>query len=600
MKSWPAKALLLGSAASLLLAIPALSQENEAPQSLLPPGFGDPQNLPPPEQKAAPDRPPPPRASPAPRRSAEVQETRDLEGEELDEMERPRPTNYFAIPEGVARPVDVVGVLEPGNFGLAADGFGRSNGAFLATLMRRLDAPLPSRWTSILLRRALLSRVAAPPAIHPVDWVAARVDLLLRMGEADAARLLVQSVDQEFYTPRMVEAAAQTALATSDPAGLCPLVGPARSQAAVWKLAEALCAALEGEPARATALVDEARRRGEVSPVDILLAEKVIGSGPEARRAASIRWEEVDFLNPWRFGLASATGAEIPPELVSRAALPMQAWFARSPMIPLERRVDAAAVAATLGVFSSRSLVEIHSLLLDSTDIAEQEGTAGARLRTAWTHRDPKERVDALRALWGAEEAGGETGRYARLILTSGAAARIPPAEQFSENAANLVASMLAGGHDREAGRWGALVDQSGDNRAWALLAVGAPQPVVEIGSGRVETFIDGDESSRRRRSQLLVAALAGLGRLSEGEVPGLASSLDLRLGGDDAWSAAIDRAARDREPATVALLAAVGMQTGGWAGVPPQYLFRSLRALRAVGLEYEARMIAAEAMARL
>ena len=76
--------------------------------------------------------------------------------------------------------------------------------------MRRLNAPLPSRWTSILLRRALLSRVDAPRAIDPVDWVAARADLLLRMGEADAARMLVQSIDQENYTPRMIEVAART------------------------------------------------------------------------------------------------------------------------------------------------------------------------------------------------------------------------------------------------------------------------------------------------------------------------------------------------------------------------------------------------------
>ena len=49
-----------------------------------------------------------------------------------------------------------------------------------------------------------------------------------------------------------------------------------------------------------------------------------------------------------------------------------------------------------------------------------------------------------------------------------------------------------------------------------------------------------------------------------------------------------------------MALLAAVGMQTSDWRGVPPAYLFRIVRALRTVGLEYEARMIAAEALARL
>jgi hypothetical protein len=39
--------------------------------------------------------------------------------------------------------------------------------------------------------------VPAPVGVHPVDWVAERASLLLNMGEADAARLLVQSVDNE-------------------------------------------------------------------------------------------------------------------------------------------------------------------------------------------------------------------------------------------------------------------------------------------------------------------------------------------------------------------------------------------------------------------
>ena len=70
--------------------------------------------------------------------------------------------------------------------------------------------------------------------------------------------------------------------------------------------------ALEGEPSRAAALVAKRRRQGDIGGVDILLAEKVIGAGAEARAAATIDWEDVDSLNPWRFGLAGATGAELP------------------------------------------------------------------------------------------------------------------------------------------------------------------------------------------------------------------------------------------------------------------------------------------------
>ena len=598
MKSWPTKALLLAGAASLLLAIPALSQEREDPESLLPPGFGDPETLPPPENKAEPAPRTPPVAPPTAIRDplAELtDEDQDEEGLDEDDL---RPVNYFTIPRGTARPIDVVGLLEPGNFGLGQSAFGTSGGPFLATLMRRLDAPLPSRWASILLRRALLSRLPAPAGIHPVDWVAARADLLVRMGEADAARMLVQSVDREFYTPRMIEAAAQAALATADPAGLCPLVDAAPEGRADWLLAAAMCAALEGEPARASALVDEARRRGNAGGIDFLLAEKVIGAGTGARRAANLEWEQVDRLDAWRAGLAGATGAEIPARLIEGAAPQVQAWIARAPMIPLDQRLGAASVAASLGVFSSHSLVEVHSLMLDQTDPAEAGGTVGARLRTAWTHEDAGERIEAMRGLWNEAEAGHQ--RHARLILTAGAAARIPVSDAHQAHAANLIASLLSAGMDRQAARWAGIVDSSGDDRAWAMLAVAAPNPMVDTDADRIETFIGADDSDRRRRSQMLVAALAGLGRIGSDEASALAAAAGARLGAADRWTEAIDRAARAREPGTVALLAGIGMQTAGWDGVPAAHLFQIVRALRTVGLDYEARMIAAEAVARL
>ena len=598
MKSWPRKALLGAGLISLLAAIPASGQNQEDPESLLPPGFGDPKALPPPEQKASPTPSAQPRTPPV-ARPPSVQESADPDEEdELDELERPRPTNYFSIPEGGERPIDVVGLLGPGNYGMPAQAFGRSSGPFLGTLIRRLDAPLPSRWASIVLRRALLSRIAAPPGIDPVDWVAARADLLVRMGEADAARLLVLSVDQQNYTPRMIEAAARTALATSDVSGLCPLVGPARSSATVWKLADAMCAALEGEPARASALADEARRRGDIGGIDFRLAEKVIGAGAEARRAATLDWAEVGTLNPWRAGLAGAVGAEIPPHLVNRAAPEIQAWLARAPMIPLDQRLAAAATAASLGVFSSSGLVDAYSLMLDQTDIAETEGTIAARLRTAWTHRDPAERVEAMRRLWREPEAPRE--RYARLILTAGAAARIAPSEDYGGDTDNLIASLLSAGMDRAAASWSSIVEQAENDLAWAMLAVGAPQPSVGISTGRIEAFMSADESAGRRRSELLVAALGGIGRIEEGDMRSLGSGLGIDLGAASRWGERIDEAARRREAGTVVLLAASGMQTDDWYGVPPAHLFRILRALRTVGLEFEARMIAAEAIARL
>lgn len=600
MKSWRARALLLAGTGALLAALPALGQDRDQPKSLLPPGFGDTQNLPPPEEKAAPQTRPQTQQQAAPSATGNALDQQlggnmmgDVEELQLDQAALPRPTNYFSIPQGTARPTDFVGPLGPGNFGLGEGAFGSSNGPLYAALMRRLDAPLPSRWTSILLRRALLSRLAVPPGVDPVDWVAVRASLLLRMGEADAARMLVQAVDVENYTPRMIEAAAQTALATADPSALCPLVGPARSWSndPVWILADGMCAALEGESARAAALIDQARDRAGTG-IDLLLAEKVVGAGAETRRAVDIRWEGVNEIDPWRFGLASAVGLAIPDRLMNGASPQIWAYLARAPMVPLEQRLQAASVAASLGVFSSHSMVELYSLVLDQTDPNDVRGSLAERLRSAWVDPDVTARMGALRNLWTDNVAPQD--RYARSILTAGAAARIAPSSDLSDDAGDLIASMLSAGMDREAARWAAIVEQAGQgNRAWALLAVGAPTPVV---GDRLDAYVSADDSPGRLRSQLLAAALAGLGRIGADKAAGAG----FRPGADDVWTSAIDRAAQERAPGAVALLAGVGMQTQSWGGVTPAYLFRIVRALRAVGLEYEARMIAAEAVARL
>lgn len=606
MKPWRNKVLFLGGVAALGLAIPAMSQQAPPPESLLPPGFGDPQA--PPSEPAEESAPAPqPEAQPEADRSGPSEEAvriveeatpEDIEAA-LAELEPPPPP--VEIPDFARRPIGVTGVLGPDEWGLGYDAFGSVNGRFLSTMMRRMDAPLPSRWMSILLRRALLSRVPAPAYVNSVDWVAERAWLLLRMGEADGARLLVQSIDVDQFTPKMFSVAVQTALATADPAALCPLIEPGRelTDEPVWALADAMCAALSGEAARASTMIDQARRRSRAGGIDVTLAEKVVGSGANTRRAVTIEWDEVDSLNSWRFGLASATGLEIPDALMRNAGAHVRAWQARAPMLLLEQRIGAAQTAAALGVFSNASLVEIHSLLADQTDPSEMAGSVGGRLRRAYVARTIDARMDALRGLWN--EAGDDAvQRQARLILTATAAARIAPRPQLAGDLPELIASMLTAGYDERASRWSAVAEEmegrDGDD-AWAMIALASPQASVD--AGRVRTFVSNDDSRNDLRSRMLVAALAGLDKLG-GEGEGLAQELGIDLGVQNRWSRMLDRAAARGQEGTVVLLAAAGMQTGGWTGVPPEHLYKIISALRRVGLEYYARMIAAEALARL
>ncbi|PWG03589.1 hypothetical protein [Sphingosinicella humi] len=598
MKRWRTKLLLLGGAAALGLAIPAIGQE--APESLLPPGFGDPEALPPPvEQPPTPPPGTPPPTSDVPLVSSPSLAPGEEELQSLEEaLDLPEP---IEIPDASRRPVDIVGPLGPRAWGLGTGAFGDANGRYLSTLMRRLDAPLPSRWTSILLRRALLSRVPAPSHVHPVDWVAERAWLLLRMGEADGARMLTQAIDVDRFTPKMFAIAVQTSLAGADPAGLCPLIEPGRetSDEPVWVLGDAMCAALAGEPSRASELIDRARSRGRAGGIDVSLAEKVIGAGTNTRRAVTIEWENVDALNSWRFGLASATGIEVPDRLMNLAGPHVRAWKARAPMLPIDQRLQAADWAASLGVFSNASLVEMYSLIADTTDPSEITESVGGRLRQAYAAPTLQARMTAMRGLW--TEAETPVQRHARRILTASAAARMTPNEALAGDAEDLIASMLTAGYDERAARWGNVVgamDDAEADGAWALLAVASERPTVDISSGRIEAFLNRDDGEDRLKSKMLVAALAGLGRIEADG--GLAGELDLQLGAENVWTRALDQAARSRQPGTVALLAGVGMQTGGWRGVPPEHLYRIVRALRQVGLDYYARMIAAEALARL
>jgi len=603
MRRWRTSAgLFLAGAAALAFAIPAAGQRDKAaPPPDLPPGFGDQGSAPAPKaaspaaNEAAPAAP----TAAAPDDGAVVTTPGDSAGAAGEETVVPDAAGEIAtatpqteIPEASRRPTNVVGFLKPDNWGLGPTEFGGANGVFLSSLMRRLDAPLPSRWTQILLRRALLSEIPAPQGLNEVDWVAERAWLLLRMGEADAARMLVQAVDVDRFTPRMFTVAVQVALATADPAALCPLVTPGRavSDEPVWNLADAMCAALQGDSARASQIIDQARGTNGAGGIDILLAQKVIGAGLNTRRAVTVQWEGVDSLNSWRFGLAAATGLTIPANLMNGAGPQVWAWQARAPMIPLDQRVAAAQTAASLGVFSNASLVDIFSLLADQTDPSELNDTIGGRLRKAYTG-SLDDRMDAMRGLWNDKDPAG--GRYARLILTAAAAARIPPSANYANHADDLVASMITAGYDGEAAHWSGVVGNAGSDadRAWSILAVATEHPQVDLSVGRVKAFAGRGEGTRGR---MLVAALAGLGRLRDPAALGVDPVPRSR------WAHFIDAAARSNQPGTVALLAGTGMQTGDWRGVPPEHLYQIVSALRRVGLDHEARMIAAEAMTRL
>lgn len=592
------KNLLIGAAAAAVaLALPALAQDQ--PESLLPPGFGDPAPAPQPATNEV-----------QPRETTRVQQPPAEGGgvqvvdliEALEEMTKAEPVPQVEYPASVRRDPRLAGTLDPVAIGVGDRPWGAASGKTLQILMRRMDTPLASRWAHIGLRNMLLSKTAGPLDVHPADWAAERAWLLLRMGEADAGRLLVASVDTDRFTPKMRQIALQSALANSDPSAMCPIEPDlSKVEPRVAPLVTAICASLSGESERAAADIEAARRRGRVSPIDIALADKVVGAAAETSRAVTIEWDPVEDLNSWRFGLATATGMMPPERLINSASVQTQAWLARSPMFSATQRLPMARTAAALGVLSSQSLMDLYASAYDTTDPDALGESEAWQLRLAYVGTDLDARLSAMRTIWGNSQSSRD--RLATQVLLARAARRVPVSADLQSDAPDIVASLLAGGFDREAARWGRIVEDMDDEPAdsvWAMLAVGAPDGASPgIDAGRIEEFADRDQSENSRRTAILVAGLAGLGRINGSTAGQLNREYRLGLGAETGWTRMIDGAMRRRQVGTVLLLTASALQGSQFENIQGVYLYHAVTALRRTGQEYLARMILAEALAR-
>ena len=574
------------------------------PESILPPGFGDP--LPPAPPATSP-------AAPSPAQGAEPAAPRRAPSLDLSRLE-----DIIEGLDDAAEPVEVVppieyrddrrrdpalaGVIWPAAIGYSGEAWGSTSGKFLSVLLRRTDGPLASRWAQIGLRNMLLARTVAPGGVHPADWVAERAWLLLKLGEADAARLLVAAIDSDTFTPKMVQVAAQVALATSDPSGLCAIeTRLAEVEPKMAPLVTAMCASLAGEAERAAADIEQARRRGRVGAIDVALAAKVVGAGANTARATTIEWEPVTLLSSWRFGLATATAMMPPERLISAADPQVRGWLARSPMFSAPQKMAAARTAAAMGVMSSDAMVDLYSAAYDATDPDELGGTDPWRLRQAFVGKDRAARLSALRGLWG--DAKNREKQMAGWVTTARAAVLVTPDAALKDDAANLIAALFAGGYDRQAARWVQVVEDFDDDKgdaAWAMLALGLDAPAgLTIDQNRIEDFADRDTSTGKRRTGLLIAALAGLGRIDAQVAGRLNGQYRLGLERKTAWTNLIDGAVVRRQAGTAMLLAASAMQAPTIGEVPALYIFHAVTALRRTGQDGLARMIAAEALAR-
>lgn len=621
------RSVLLAGAALALTSALALAQG--APESLLPPGFNEPAPTPAPAPASAPTANAGSSSAGTPRTIATpvVQALpsdigSDLEsrypslatGEQtlkrlpsLEEVARMTPEDFqellglkpdFDMPPGARRDLTHVGLIDSGEGGLDGAALAGQNARLVRLALAANRGPMVSRWGHILVRRALASRLDAPAGMSPQDFLALRVGLLLRMGEADAARAILQDIDAGNYDASLNAVALDAYAQTGDFTGACPMMathGSARDDAE-WNVAKSICTAYRGNGAAAISQLERYRYRGTMPRIDLLLAQKYAGAAGRSRRAVTIEWEPVEDLTLWRYGLANAVGSTPPEKLVTNAGARFSYATALAPAAGLPRRAAAADRAAAQGVLSSAAMVDLYGQLFAEPDVNGEWSERAEILRDAYIAESPAARLAAIRSLWDGTKSAPQD--YGRKVLTAYAAARLPASEDMAQSAAPLIASMLTAGLDANALRWAGLVPAGSEG--WALLVLAARDRSSSVNTGDIDSFIDDDASEEQRKSAFLVAGLAGLGRIDSDTAGSYSSSLKLNLGRETRWTQVIQGAARNGDAATVAFLAGLGMQGTSWSQMTPRYLYNIVAALRTVGLDAEARMIAAEAVARV
>src|SRR5215210_3935352 len=153
------KTVLIASAAAAALALPAIAQQPAQPQPVWAPLPANqyPNNSIGPTVGGPPATPSIPAPRPVFAPSAGGADESAVE--ETTALNLPPPPPPVEYPGWARRDPWVVGSLDPVEQGLGANPWGAASGAFLSTLMRRMQTPLASRWAHIALRDALLTKV---------------------------------------------------------------------------------------------------------------------------------------------------------------------------------------------------------------------------------------------------------------------------------------------------------------------------------------------------------------------------------------------------------------------------------------------------------
>jgi hypothetical protein len=571
------------------------------------------------------------------------------------------PGEALAAPDGIYQQgLDALdpsspGVLTEADGGFPAGMWDGSDRRALVALLPRLPVGRDSPAVRSLAERLLLSQARIPAGGEdgdPYDVLRGRVDRLAAGGFLDALADLFGRVPEKLDDPVLTRHRVDALLLAGDVAAACDeaLSANQRAEEPSWLDAVAYCKARQGDSAGASFSADMLRDLGGGDPAYFALLAYL--SADEATRGAAPALDDPGALTPLKLAMLRAAGVPVPAAALPGAGPLVLAALARDPALPFEVRLEAAERAAQAGAIGATELAAAYAAAaLNAPDLADpvaaaagQPGARGNALlhQAAIQATDPARRLAILQAIWARAEADGSYALAARvnaeatrLLLAPPAAAMpadpaaaeaavtvpepIPLVPATARSAPELIAAapgivraLLAAGDVASARELFARVRQrvaEGDpdataarDRLWPAMTVADPE--TPFSQDALEAWWRGQAgvppAERSRRGALLLSVLEALGH-----APPPAYWTGLYDGAADGggpmpppavWRGLKSAAAAGRLGETV-LLSLVALGETPPANASPLVLGEAIAALRAVGLEKDARALALEAV---
>jgi hypothetical protein len=546
-----------------------------------------PLNAPPPAAAAAPTTAAPPAETPAP--AAETP------------APAAAPTDESIVATPLAPPDPTwAGALGDADHPLPPSLWQGTPRSLVATLLPQLAPTSSPAWQS-LSRRLLLSGAAAPQGEDAPDHptlVALRVGRLKALGEIAGALAVLDGLPSTMRSGDDLDRDhIELSFAMNDAAGGCRDVKEsiARHQGVWWDRALIACQALAGDQAKAS--LGLALLREQKAPADPAFDSLIDSLGGHPTKL-----EKLPDPSPIRVTLVAAAKLPLPADAVAAADLPsLRAWAANDAVPPLQR-LAAAERATALGALPPKTLAELYAKIEFKP---EEIGAAIKQSKAPETPRDRAllfavartdpavtVRAKALGALLADGRKRGSFAVMARVVTPL--LADLTPGPELASSAPDAARAFYAAGEPEPAAAWLALADA----KAAAPLALVARIAQGDAGPARDVAALKATLTDLAKRepekATLAVTLLAAFADPAAQDIV-LANSYAGRSANATLMLNLVQAAAAKRVGETV-LIALIVARSDDRLTADPLALSQAVSALRAVGLESEARALALEA----